>query len=270
MLSVICRVSLEGQALWYEHHKVPTSHEPSGKEIKNDTQLLSSCLLDGTVAPSSWIKDALRNESCVTTQLLRRFESILHDNLIISKDDLARVPEQDFKTHLLEKHESMLMPIGVKIKFQALYTNVRADYVNNAFSNTAVLDKVNELYQMVIEIQSQVGNHKNINPNDFAPATKLRQLQNKLMDTTRKFDAFFESNIVDHGNQIQEVVRMKDGVKINVQNPRVEQGVNELGEIIMKLQDDLEVLQTTVENKVEKQKISLSKFKGFRRPHFRF
>ena len=63
---------------------------------------------------------------------------------------------------------------------------------------------------------------------------------------------------------------MKDGLKINVQNPRAEQGVKKLGEIITKLQDDSEALQATVENKVEKQKTSSSKFKGFRRPHFRF
>ena len=242
MTIILCRVSTEGQDVWLEQHShvtccddgLPYDDSHVGVGNNDDVRNLSappSMDLQKKV-DMQWIGEVFANERVfVDVELLQIYENILLRNEIYSKEDLVLFSEALFMTEVVNNHVAELKPPIRRIKFESLHT-----YAVKQNRNYQQRDEMLLLQQEFRDLQQRLAQFENVNPDDLASKRLMSSLQ-------RKFDAVFQSTLVGHGNQVQEVVATREGATISIVNPKADEQNTILLDEICTLQEKIEELE---------------------------
>ena len=198
----------------------------------------------------SWVGDAFENEGIsVTTEQLQIFERILFRNEIYSKKDLSILTYDEFVTDIVNSHVDELMPRVRKKKFECLHSCVTKGVagVNRPVSSMSLClqQEVMEQKEIINRLQTDMKMCQKVNLNDIASKKKVENLQ-------RKLDAIFESTVVGHGNQVQDVVTTKQGATISIVNPKADEQMAEQRLLLLQLQEEFDSFRAEMESEARK------------------
>ena len=253
-------MSNEGQDVWHAHHKLSKSDSKRNKKQSDlPRPQFSQVDRQSHTSPKKvdmqWVGEAFENEKIkVKPEQVQLFESILWQNEILCKEDLASLTEEEFMHHIVDKHIHELMPILRKKKFESLHACVTNKNVGGSVKKelSSNVHSQRELEEKVMYLQKEMEKCRRVNLNDVASKKKLDSVQ-------RKLDAVFQSTVVGHGNQVSDAVATKQGATISIVNPKADEQLAEHGLILMQLLEEFSNLKCEFEMMEVKQSLRKNK-----------